>query len=137
MPGSRTGYASYSSGISPNNEIPVGGLERHALAALDFVGLAARAGGRVGSLSYGHQRLVEIARALAGSPKLLFLDEPGAGLNHVAERCGPVVAYGLVGVASAPTLMMANLFGSAPNDCTRTERNFRSSCGSSDGSDSR
>jgi len=53
------------------------GLERHALAALDFVGVAERAGARVGSLSYGHQRLVEIARALAGNPKLLFLDEPG------------------------------------------------------------
>ena len=62
-----------------------GGLERHALAALDFVGIAARAGARVGSLSYGHQRRVEIARALAGRPKLLFLDEPGAGLNHVEK----------------------------------------------------
>jgi branched-chain amino acid transport system permease protein len=59
--------------------------ERHALAALDFVGIAARAGAQVGSLSYGHQRLVEIARALAGNPKLLFLDEPGAGLNHIEK----------------------------------------------------
>jgi branched-chain amino acid transport system permease protein len=66
----------------PHHEVPADGLERHALAALDFVGVAARADARVGSLSYGHQRLVEIARALAGSPKLLFLDEPGAGLNH-------------------------------------------------------
>jgi len=69
----------------PHNDVPAGGLERHALAALDFVGIAARAGARVGSLSYGHQRLAEIARALAGSPKLLFLDEPGAGLNHVEK----------------------------------------------------
>jgi branched-chain amino acid transport system permease protein len=60
-------------------------LERHALAALDFVGLAHRGHEQVGSLSYGHQRLVEIARTLAGSPKLILLDEPGAGLNHVEK----------------------------------------------------
>jgi branched-chain amino acid transport system permease protein len=35
----------------------------------------------VGQLSYGHQRYVEIARALAGTPQTLLLDEPAAGLN--------------------------------------------------------
>jgi branched-chain amino acid transport system permease protein len=69
----------------PHNPVPAGDSGRQALAALDFVGLAARAGAQVGSLSYGHQRHVEIARALAGSPKLLLLDEPGAGLNHVEK----------------------------------------------------
>jgi branched-chain amino acid transport system permease protein len=69
----------------PHNKLPAGGLEGHALAALDFVGIMLRADARVGSLSYGHQRLVEIARALAGNPKLLFLDEPGAGLNHMEK----------------------------------------------------
>jgi branched-chain amino acid transport system permease protein len=71
----------------PGNPIAGGeaALERRALAALDFVGLAARADAAVGSLSYGHQRLVEIARTLAGSPKLILLDEPGAGLNHVEK----------------------------------------------------
>jgi branched-chain amino acid transport system permease protein len=54
---------------------------RRALAALDFVELRADAHRPVGTLSYGHQRYVEIARALAGSPETLLLDEPAAGLN--------------------------------------------------------
>jgi branched-chain amino acid transport system permease protein len=72
----------------PNHKLPGGevALEGHALAALDFVGLAHRGHEQVGSLSYGHQRLVEIARTLAGSPKLILLDEPGAGLNHVEKN---------------------------------------------------
>jgi len=71
----------------PGNAIAGGskGLEQQALAALAFVGLAQRAGEAVGSLSYGHQRHVEIARALAGNPKVLLLDEPGAGLNHLEK----------------------------------------------------
>ncbi|HEY9212674.1 MAG TPA: branched-chain amino acid ABC transporter ATP-binding protein/permease [Ancylobacter sp.] len=55
-------------------------IER-ALAALDFVGLRSVAHLPVGDLPYGHQRYVEIARALAGSPEILLLDEPAAGLN--------------------------------------------------------
>ena len=61
------------------------GVEQHALAALDFVGLTEHRKQTVPSLSYGHQRLTEIARALAGSPKLLLLDEPGAGLNTIEK----------------------------------------------------
>jgi len=57
-----------------------------ALSALKFVALADRANGDPSSLPYGHQRLVEIARALAGSPKLILLDEPGAGLNQAEKE---------------------------------------------------
>ena len=52
-----------------------------ALAALDFVEMRHDAHRMVGDLSYGHQRYVEIARALACSPHTLLLDEPAAGLN--------------------------------------------------------
>ncbi|MGA2765776.1 MAG: ABC transporter ATP-binding protein [Spirochaetia bacterium] len=56
-------------------------LER-AHQLVELVGLADRAGDLAVDLPYGQQRLVEIARALAGSRKLLLLDEPGAGMNE-------------------------------------------------------
>jgi branched-chain amino acid transport system ATP-binding protein len=56
-----------------------------ALALLDYVGIRPRANDRAGSLPYGDQRRLEIARALATEPRLLALDEPAAGMNP-AER---------------------------------------------------
>ena len=52
-----------------------------ARAALEQVGLAAKAEQRAGALSYGDQRRLEIARAMAPEPRLLLLDEPAAGMN--------------------------------------------------------
>jgi branched-chain amino acid transport system permease protein len=54
-----------------------------ARALLERVGLGARAGERARNLSYGEQRRVEIARALASEPRVLLLDEPTAGMNPV------------------------------------------------------
>ncbi len=53
-----------------------------ALTELDFVGLGDQAETRADGLSYGNQRLLEIARALATKPKLLILDEPAGGMNE-------------------------------------------------------
>ena len=57
---------------------------RHEAAdLLEFVGLSHRATVDAGSLSYGEQRMLELARALATGPRLLMVDEPAAGLNNI------------------------------------------------------
>ncbi len=55
---------------------------RRALESLSFVGLEARAGQPVKSLNLHQQRFLELAKALAGQPRLLLLDEVMAGLNE-------------------------------------------------------
>lgn len=72
----------------PGNDIAEhpGLVVERALAALDFVGLRGDAHRLVGALSYGHQRYVEIARALAATPHTLLLDEPAAGLNLTEKQ---------------------------------------------------
>ena len=59
-----------------------GGDAARAAAALRFVGLTDKAHTACKNLPYGTQKLVEIARALAGELDLLLLDEPAAGLNQ-------------------------------------------------------
>ncbi|MDD4649400.1 MAG: ABC transporter ATP-binding protein [Desulfoplanes sp.] len=54
---------------------------RIALQELEFVGLTDQATNKAKNLSYGNQRLLEIARALASQPKLIILDEPAGGMN--------------------------------------------------------
>ena len=56
-------------------------ITRDAQALLEFVGLGAVANQTAHTLSYGDQRRLEIARALATEPRLLALDEPAAGMN--------------------------------------------------------
>ncbi len=70
-------------------------IERRARDALDLVGVAELADVDATSLSYGQQRAVELARALAAEPELLLLDEPAAGLNmretaELAELIGRI-----------------------------------------------
>lgn len=57
-------------------------LRDHAWELIDYLGLADVAHMPVGGLPFGTQKRVELARALAGNPKVLLLDEPAGGLNH-------------------------------------------------------
>ena len=68
------------------------GLGTEAAAILAFVGLAHRRGEVASALPYGEQRLVELAVALAARPRVLLLDEPGAGMTG-AEK---TVVSGLI-----------------------------------------
>ncbi|MGH8912827.1 MAG: ABC transporter ATP-binding protein, partial [Acidimicrobiia bacterium] len=65
-----------TSGLIPEHQA----LER-AEEALEFVGLGDRGASAVGTLNLHEQRFLELARALAGHPRLLLLDEVMAGLN--------------------------------------------------------
>jgi branched-chain amino acid transport system ATP-binding protein len=58
-----------------------GSMQREARDILERMGLSEKAGAPAHSLTYGQQRKLEIARALATRPQLLLLDEPAAGMN--------------------------------------------------------
>ena len=63
--------------------------EERALEYLSILGLADQKDREAGTLPYGSQRRLEIARALASSPKLLLLDEPAAGMNN--DECQELI----------------------------------------------
>jgi branched-chain amino acid transport system ATP-binding protein len=66
--------------------------DRRARELLAFVGLSDSADLPAAALTYGQQRLLEIARALAAEPKLVLLDEPAAGLNaEETTRLGAMI----------------------------------------------
>jgi len=66
---------------TPSERAEEKGIKERALELLEYVGVLPYADYTSRNLSYGHQRRLEIARALATDPKLLALDEPAAGMN--------------------------------------------------------
>jgi len=63
--------------------------EKRAMEYLSILGLEEHKDRQAGTLPYGSQRRLEIARALAASPKLLLLDEPAAGMNN--DECNELI----------------------------------------------
>jgi len=86
--------------LSPRLRREEGRRRETALALLAFVGYSGDPAALAKSLPFGHQRLVEIARALAMDPILLAMDEPAAGLNpqevgQLDELIGRIRGWGL------------------------------------------
>ena len=80
-----------------------------ALELLRFLGLSGRADARADSLPYGALKRLEIARALAGEPRLLLLDEPAAGLNPTEAREIDELIRKLAGTGTTVVLVEHNM----------------------------
>ena len=77
----------------PGARAETGKLRARALTLLERFGMAHLAEHEAGGLAYGHQRRVEMMRALASDPALILLDEPVAGMNDVeAGELGQIFA---------------------------------------------
>ena len=87
---------------------PLRGVARRAdvLAAIAFVGLGDKAEAKVGTLSAGERRMVEVARSVAGQPRLILLDEPAAGLPDEETAHLTSVIRAIPGQTGALTILV-------------------------------
>jgi branched-chain amino acid transport system ATP-binding protein len=89
-----------------------------ARAHLDFVGLAAQAGQRAATLTLAMRKRLELAKALAMKPKLLFLDEVNAGLNSAEVERATKLIHELA-AQGITIVMIEHLMKVVLNVCTR------------------
>jgi ABC-type branched-subunit amino acid transport system ATPase component len=87
---------------------PLRGAARRAdvLAAIDYVGINVPPQAKVGTLGAGQRRLVEVARAVAGKPRLVLLDEPAAGLPEAETTHLATVIRGIPEYTGALTILV-------------------------------
>jgi branched-chain amino acid transport system ATP-binding protein len=78
--------------VHEQSKMNKGSRREETLAAIEFVGIQANPEAKVGTLGAGERRLVEVARAVVGNPKLVLLDEPAAGLpDEETEHLSSVI----------------------------------------------
>jgi len=84
-------------------------LKAQVMALLERFGMADLAQHRAGALSYGHQRRIEMMRALATRPRLLLLDEPVAGMNDAEAQSLAHIFRGVADEGVAVLLIEHNM----------------------------
>ncbi|WP_043713805.1 ABC transporter ATP-binding protein [Symbiobacterium thermophilum] len=94
-------------------------MRDEALALLERMNLADRRHDRAGSLPYGAQRRLEIARALATHPKVLLLDEPAAGMNPTEVDALVELIRGVAAEFGLTVLLIEHQMGLVMNLCQR------------------
>jgi ABC-type branched-subunit amino acid transport system ATPase component len=78
--------------VHEHSKMSGGSRREEALAAIEFVGIRTDPQTKVGTLGVGERRLVEVARAVVGKPRLVLLDEPAAGLpDEETEHLSAVI----------------------------------------------
>jgi len=92
--------------VHEHSRLPGRTRRQDVFGAISFVGLAADPSARVHTLAAGERRLVEVARAVVGRPKLVLLDEPAAGLPDEETRHLGEVVRRIPGYTGALTILV-------------------------------
>jgi ABC-type branched-subunit amino acid transport system ATPase component len=95
--------------VLPSSRAEERSARARADALVERIGLTARAHERARNLSYGEQRRVEIARALASEPRLVLLDEPTAGMNPVEVQAVAALIRGVAADGRSVLLIEHNV----------------------------
>jgi ABC-type branched-subunit amino acid transport system ATPase component len=90
------------------DNVPTGGRPRHSLIAeaLEYVGMTRHVERLGASLNASERRLVEIARCIIARPRLVMMDEPGAGLSETEAEHLRKVIVGISGFSGAQVLLV-------------------------------
>jgi ABC-type branched-subunit amino acid transport system ATPase component len=94
--------------------------QEDVLGAIDIVGLDAVANAKVRTLGAAQRRLVEVARAIVGKPRLVLLDEPAAGLPEAETAHLGAVIRGIPGHTGAMTILVDHDMSLVSSCCENT-----------------